>query len=117
MKLEAKYTNEIKNETSIFFTNYSDITFALTNDNDQIVAIATADNLYDLDEIEDADGIEIHNLGVSAEGKGYGSMIVRSLQERFNWLEAHEILADAAGFWTKMGFEIDADAEIGVWHK
>jgi N-acetylglutamate synthase-like GNAT family acetyltransferase len=117
MRLEARYLNEINeiSEMSIWFTSYCDIAFTLIDD-DKIVAIATADNFTDLDELADADYIEIHNLGVVEQGKGYGSTLVRLLQERFDWLEAHEILESATGFWEKMGFEIDRDAEIGTWY-
>lgn len=115
MRIEARNTSEIKNETTIFFTDYCDITFCLIDDNDEILAIATADNITEID--DDTDGIEIHNLGVIAEGRGYASTLIKMLQGKFDWLEAHEILESAIGFWEKMGFEIDQDAEIGTWWK
>ena len=116
MKLETRYTDEVKTEEfSIFFTNYPDVVFVLVSDDGEDVAIATADNLSDIEDAAATDWIEIHNFGVKVQNHGYGNQLVKLIQERYSLIEAHEVLKAAEGFWTKMGFE--QNGEVWTWTK
>lgn len=106
MKAVAKYADEVNiNKFSIYFTVYPDVVFVLEDEDGNEVAIATADNLSDIEDAENVDTIEIHNFGVVEERRGYGKALVELLQEKYN-LEAHDVLDEAQGFWEKMNVEI-----------
>ena len=106
---------------SEFSEDYSHVGLFFTNSNGLAAAVAYIWNVDTIEELENADYIEILYFETATKGYGWGTKFISALKDRYSCIGACQ--PEAEGFWRKMGFEtqrvsdVTGDNDVLEWQK